>query len=71
MAQRIAPTGLCGISLGRVLIDSVHVRFTPKATQLLCEVPERDIPIPSTDYERSVSRLLPMLRDARVARSSA
>ena len=26
---------------------------------------------PSTDYERSVSRLLPMLRDARVARSSA
>ena len=24
-----------------------------------------------TDYERSVSRLLPMLRDARVARSSA
>jgi hypothetical protein len=25
----------------------------------------------STDYERSVSRLLPMLRDARVARSSA
>ena len=28
-------------------------------------------PDPSTDYVRSVSRLLPMLRDARVARSSA
>ena len=45
----------------RGLCSGAH-RNTARSAQCAC---------PSTDYERYVSRLLPMLRDARVARSSA
>ena|SRR6266853_1712971 len=43
----------------------------PSNSESLMRPSDARITIASTDYERSVSRLQPMLRDARVARSSA